>query len=629
MADAKTIGADSFVHQRSKLVSPHGIGWHFTIVSLYTVLSIGLAWPMPRYFGTRLIQDYPSDPRHCIWILWHVKEWLAGRDSLFYTHMLSYPHGISLHLEAVGPLSGFLALPFWHWGPVGAYNGTLLLGCVLSAYCMYLAARGVGLPKLPSLFAGLLLLVWPMHIAAIGIHLEKTFLGLLPLTLMAAARSLDTKGNRLWILATGALMLANLLYTATYFAFCGIGIGLIFLLSFLRKQNVFSFSESCAVSSNANSSSSTNEKSNETRPPGAIGSVRYAMTFRMALVILCTAILAGPVLYRMFQYEHNPAYFGDVEGFSSYFSPDAAQLIIPTTFSAVGHYVADRQAKTGFLKRDEKQYGTGVETAVNIYITALALMVVGFIWGNPATKYWLLLGGFFVLVSLGPQLKILGWMVLSETGLGRLLPYALLNGLPGFKMMRVPGRFALIAGVALSIAAAGGFMALAARYPKWRLALFAIATALLMFEAWPVRWKVQDTLPVPALYQRLAEDDGKYGVLDLPVHWLGGAEPSAYMYYQVFHHKPIAWAYLSRGYISPPGATFQSLLHGTLPADQLKDLLRQMGYKYVVWHKRSADLFPDNSAPPVPDELFLEKAFSGNNPIADDEYIRAWSTEPN
>jgi hypothetical protein len=109
----------------------------------YLVLSVALTWPLVRNFRTALIGL--GDPQHYLWVLWHYKEAFLGREPLFSTALLYYPQGSSLWTQGMGPLAGWLALPFWLLGPEAAYNGLVLVGFWFTGYCLYLLARGLGL----------------------------------------------------------------------------------------------------------------------------------------------------------------------------------------------------------------------------------------------------------------------------------------------------------------------------------------------------------------------------------------------------------------------------------------------------------------------------------------------------
>src|SRR5579862_3187361 len=123
--------------------------------------------------------------------MWSFKQWLNGAQPLFHSPMVYYPRGISMFLTGIGPLSGLFALPFWWLGPAAAYNGAVLVGLTLTGYCMYLVARELGFDQGVAFFAGVVLQVSPIHLSALLGHLDKVFIGLLPLTLLAVHRALD------------------------------------------------------------------------------------------------------------------------------------------------------------------------------------------------------------------------------------------------------------------------------------------------------------------------------------------------------------------------------------------------------------------------------------------------------
>jgi len=158
----------------------------------YAALSIAISWPTARDFTTRITSS-GVDARHNLWLFWHTQQVLLGQQSLFDAPLLYYPHGISLLVHGVGPITGLFALPFWAWGPEAAYNGALLLSLWLSAYCTYLLARGLELDRGAAIFAGVLVLAAPMGLAGLNNHVTKVFVGTLPLLLLALQRALDLR----------------------------------------------------------------------------------------------------------------------------------------------------------------------------------------------------------------------------------------------------------------------------------------------------------------------------------------------------------------------------------------------------------------------------------------------------
>ena len=122
-----------------------------------------------------------------------------------------------------------LVLPLWLFGPEAAYNGALLLGFSLSGFFMYLLAIELGLSRAVALFAGIVYLVAPIHLTAVYGHLNKVFLGMLPLTLLFFHRALNLKHSIWWAGATVLALLLTLLHSGEQFVF--IGLALVFFMA--------------------------------------------------------------------------------------------------------------------------------------------------------------------------------------------------------------------------------------------------------------------------------------------------------------------------------------------------------------------------------------------------------------
>ena len=135
----------------------------------------------------------------------------------------------------MGPLSGFLGLPFWSWGPEATYNGTGPIGLWLSGYCMYLFARDLDMEPSIALFAGLVFQLTPIHIIAIFGHLGMIFIGLLPLTLLCLRRALQTRRSIRWSIATALALLLAAWQSGYQFIFAVVGVVLIWLIEFVRR----------------------------------------------------------------------------------------------------------------------------------------------------------------------------------------------------------------------------------------------------------------------------------------------------------------------------------------------------------------------------------------------------------
>jgi len=209
-----------------------------------------------------------------------------------------------------------------------------------------------------------------------------------------------------------------------------------------------------------------------------------------------------------------------------------------------------------------------------------------------AARFWTVAAVVFGVLALGPILQIAGWQTRVP------LPYALINAIPGFSVLRAPVRLSL-----LVMLAVGMVVALALdcwwRAGRKRLVL-ALAVLIAVDLAVVPLHRLYEGQPVPAVYAEIAEDNVPGVVLEVP----SGYEFPSYwynvraMYYQTRHHRPLLVGYISRTPIDPYGLledypiiralSFESLT-GESPPDQIdmeraRADLATLGVRYVIVH---------------------------------------------
>lgn len=204
----------------------------------------------------------------------------------------------------------------------------------------------------------------------------------------------------------------------------------------------------------------------------------------------------------------------------------------------------------------------------------------GLWWGGIAL-WW--------LMSLGPFLKFNGKIYSNVP-----LPYYPLSRLYVFRLLRIPDRYNLV--LSLPAAAVVGYAArdlLGRLEGKVRFAAFIGLSALVLFEYLPAPVDMQ-TLQIPPFYDQLAQEDGRFAIVELPIDFHRTAKQ--YMLYQTVHERPIVEGHVSR---RPTESTdfldahpLLRSLHQTREMDldlidisrQLRSL-REVGFRYIVIHK--------------------------------------------
>ncbi len=572
-------------------------------------LALALSWPLARDFTTKVVSDGGMDIPLNMWVLWHAKEALFGRQPLFYANLLYYPLGTSLLTQSPGPLLGLLGLPFWGLGFAAAYNATLLLGLWLSGVSMYLLARDLGMSRLVALFSGGVLMAAPMVLGGLPIHMDKVFIALLPLALLTWRRALDPTRSVGWVAATAFVVLLTTLHGGWHFIQAMLAIAFFGVVAWLA-------------------------------PMGK----RKDLARRQALFLVLVAVLVGPFLVATLRASANPQIALNRTETSLYLQPDAVQFLLPSGFSRLFG------APTLDLLAAHKIPWT-IESAIGLGWIPLALALVGVVAAWRRTRPWALLLAVCMLLALGPQLSLLGERTFTKYNLPVVLPYAFVSSLPGLSFMRTPGRFMMLGSVVLAVLAGYGLAWLMMRWPRGQVATVAVAAVLTLMPAWPQPWPQEALRPPPTFYQQIAADPAQYGVLDLPLrprdknreHQIQFT--ARYQLDQMTHGKGIASGYLSFVYQqhplfpcwfaddqTPPDVTVDSKKVSCFTNGQYE--LARTGYRYVVLHKAQPD-FPDfNDLKPgswadKAAHAFVDAALPGASPVADDDLATVYAVPAN
>ncbi|HYN88374.1 MAG TPA: hypothetical protein VER55_07580, partial [Ardenticatenaceae bacterium] len=578
---------------------------------VYALVALAVTWPTLQHFTTALTSD-GTDARHHLWRLWHVQQALLGRQPLFYTPLLYFPLGLSVLVHGLGPVAGLFALPFWPLGPEAAYNGTLLIGLWLTGLCMYALARELHFERGVALFAGIFLMTSEIALGGVLVgHLAKTFLGLLPLSLLAWHRALSRERSAEWAVVTALSLLLVFLHTGWQFVLAVIAVGYFWVVALVGAGG-----------------------------DGRRVLLRRALQFAAAALVLVGPLLAATVAAtrtRGIEVANN------VE--SIHEQPDLLEFLLPSQQSRFFHVdpVPYRLAHN---------HDRSSDTAVSLSWTGIGLLALAGVSRGSHSRRWLLFALLFMLLSLGPTLKVFGQSRFTEYRLPIILPYAFVTGLPGLEFSRVPARFLMMGFVGAGIAASFGLARLVGQAPGWFRPLIVVAAiGLLLVERWPQPWPQERLRPVPQLYRQIAQDDELYGVFDLPirVHDYPATlyhreyydlDQSHYQMYQLTHRKGIAAGYLSRAYrlhpFFPCFFTFPEqpdILVDGQPVDCFANApfeLARYGYRYVVWHKPQPwyQEYRPGSWGEAYSRSFLQSAFGGQAPLVDDELTRVYAIAP-
>ena len=177
-----------------------------------------------------------------------------------------------------------------------------------------------------------------------------------------------------------------------------------------------------------------------------------------------------------------------------------------------------------------------------IFLSALAVIRYrqNHIW------FWLLICGIFVVMSLGPELKIFN----EPTGI--VLPDKVFyDAVPEWDEIRASARFIVMTNLALAILASYAVYGLIKNKFssfKQQLVLTTIIGFVILFEFSMIPFP-SFSEPIPSVYEEIKNDESKFAVLAAPIGGTGDmrlmSNPEI-LYHQIYHEKPIYGGFESR-----------------------------------------------------------------------------------
>ncbi len=543
---------------------------HIVVVALYTLLALGLTWPLALHVATHVPGSavWAFDESTFVWNMWWFKFSILNlAQSPLHTNYIFYPLGIDLVLYTFNFFNALLGLPLQMILPLPlASNLVILFAYVMSGYGGYLLVsyllvngrRGAGgqsgllSHELAAFVAGTVyaFAASRMIYAALG-HYDMVTAQWFPFYALFLLKTLREPGYRNPILAgvfAAFALLAEMIF----------GVFLLFLTLILLFFELHASRITFHVSRiTFHVSRITHHVSRFTHHAS-----RFTFVSRLAVLALTAAILWSPVMVPILRAfaQGDFALAGWGEGLK--LSADLVGWFTPTPLHPLlgaddwsAHLRAVVEGNAPFRDVNTVFLGYGV----------LALAVVGALGAWKQARAWVWGAVIFAVFTLGPLLQINGRFLfpldnlLREQGLSQdvtfPMPFALLHYIPIIKANRVPNRFSVVLSLSLAVLVGYGISKLRWRMAdgRWQMANLAVGCLLVgvvLFDQVSIPLPLTDAR-VPAPYAAIAAEPGDFAVLQLPLGWRNsfgtrGAERTQLQYYQSSHRKRMLAGNISR-----------------------------------------------------------------------------------
>lgn len=559
------------------------------VTAIYVLLTCAFYWQGVRHVASHFISD-SGDGADFVWNYWALPHLGLHGHNPFATNLIFWPVGVRLGFHTTTPIEAFA---FWPLsvvlGRVLASNLLLLAAVPATAWGANLLARHECEDWRVSAFAGGAYAFIPARLGRINGHWNLHHGWVLPFALLALLRLFD---KPTWARAVVlGLMVAVVFFTdLTYFVFFA---GAALVLAAWRWRVA----------------------------------IQRQMLTRMGAAAAVAFVVASPLIFSMFSdlRHHELDRLADWGG-ADLGSSDVLGYVVPTI----------RHPIWGALSR-HLHVNWGMEQYPYLGLLVLGLAVAGLFVRRGQVAPWLVLAAGSMILSFGPFLQFNGWTGSHFSQFGKRfsipLPYDVFHSVPVLSALRIPGRFALVAALAVDVAAAITLARLIeGRSPRWQWGLLLLAAAVTTVELLPPADLRLQSPHVPAAYAVIQHAPNHDAVLEVPLFWRDGFgqygdqvhEDSIFLYYATRHGHPVSNGMVARlsgarkqRLIAYPAysqlLTLQHQAGFKSPATFTAADLRGMGFGYVVYHRDR----------PMPDALAYIETL-GMQQIADDGTVVVW-----
>ena len=446
---------------------------------LFLALALAYLWPAPAHLTSRIPSD-PGDPLLNAWILWWNTQAMPFTDR-WWNAPIFYPvPGTLAYSEHLFGIAIFTA-PFQLLGlnAIGAYNVAMILASWLSGFFAFLLARRLTGSQLAGIIGGVAFALAPYRAGQLP-HLQVLTAQWMPLCLYAMHSYLDDRRQR-WLVIFGIAWVLQAWSNGYFLLFFPLVIAL-WLAWFVNWRT-------------------------DRRAGFAL-----AGTFAASSLLLVPSLLKYRELHAAMGFQRQRSEM-------ILFSAEPGSLLRMPDLLKFWPYFPPKTA--------EDYISPGI-TAVVLILVASAFRRKLFRWRDPLLFYTLATV-FIWCLTFGPAAE-------GETLDALWKPYTWLTILPGYSGLRAPSRFAMLACVTISAAAALAFHRLAPASPRGRGALLALACAGLIVDGWPAAIQLHG-----APGRVVLPDRRDAVVLELPIDETIVA--TAAMYRQIDHGQPLVTGY--------------------------------------------------------------------------------------
>ncbi len=535
---------------------------------LYLLIALLVFNPVFSHISTT-VPGTGGDSFLNLWEIWWTGHALVTHSNLYYTYTIFWPIGANLIYQTISPLTAIISLPFQAFGLVTAYNITLLIGILISAFGMFVLAGYITKNGYAAFLAGLFYAFSASHVAQSYSHMNWIDIGFIPVLLYFILRALYKDGGKYAIyknaIGIGASFVLITFLGGFEKAIMSIMLAVLVVVIYLIYELYYKQSRRLVINKS------------------------FWIT---AVIGIIVALVLGswgfiPVIHALTQKGSISAaqYLNNVTSNEAW-SNNVLSFFIPSYYNGIFNPGANTSYFSSVFQSDP------TEKIGYIGYIPLLLALVGIYYDLRAKRkrylLWVAIAIFFGWLSLGPYVQIGNHLTSIPT------IYILYHAIHGVNVIREPGRFFMIGTIGLDVLAAIGITEIISkgkinllgnkRYNTY--AIVGIAAILFIIGSSGIPHTsasasiLSSTVPNGSFYKSLASVNSTFSVLQLPtLEDVNSSSPLLYEglanYYSALSGKPFIGGYFGRE------NTTQFLSVYNIPLTlQVENLLAGNGFTY-------------------------------------------------
>ena len=482
---------------------------HISVVFIFSVLTVILTFPVILDFVSEAAGFECYDKCHMMWRFWWADFSFENNLDFQHSNYIFYPGGTDIggNMAYFTTFIGFLLVQFLDYAAV--WNIIWFLGFIFGGYGCYLLANNFNKNYLSSIIAGIIFTFTTYHMAHSIVHIGLSMIVWLPIFVLFLFKLLEKQSKYYSIVGGIIFFLVSL--THLYYSVFITMFSIIFFAVYIFRQK---------------------KVSNRT----------FITNF---LILLAIGLISTSVLFLSSTTSSElPArpYYEHLK-----FSTSLENLILPVPTHTTQILSDDGVRKSFYSFFDKPTWDPQIENYVFLGYSVIFLSALAIIrYRQKHVWFWLLICGIFVLMSLGPELKIFN----ESTGI--ILPDKLFyDTVPEWDETRAPARFIVMANLALAVLASYAVYGLIKNKFssfKQQLVLTTIIGFVILFEFSMIPFP-SFSESIPSVYEEIKNDESKFAVLAAPIGGTGDmrlmSNPEI-LYHQIYHEKPIYGGFESR-----------------------------------------------------------------------------------